>query len=557
MHLKNNSFQFLQNNIIYDKIRESLYLSLIFMSETQNTQLESIHTTKESIPWLDQEKYDLLKNYPNFSTFENLLKTDFENKDKLILLLNKIDVIDIDDYFFKWFTLVDQKWINEFINNPKFASLIETQTTQESKQTSQEKLKTFINTYPVFKEWLTKYAQNNDKNLLELLKKFETSHDNKDIDEFLSYFKDHPQKLQEIFSSLQTDEKSYKAFYTFLESSDDLALKQRLQTIPREPKDFARQENRLNKLLDTSPYFPNTNPENIKKVWSILTSKIDEKNNYHKIIETWEIPPSSYIEWKNGYRIKTDIISPRLLEIRSAFTTEKLRIDWQKNILENKLQSLNLDNIENTQNQLKTDIEALTQKKQNSWLSFGEEIKLEWLQIDLKEIESLILKQQEIKWKIDTLNKELSQREDEFLKYYTLEMWNSGESINLKDTQAQDTLNFLDTLWILHIPFSDYIKLQSFINKNQVSLGLSKPLDINKWFTKNDSIDETKNSDREFLNIWNKILWKENNLSIESLRGWNLWDRFSSSSFGENLKQNWLLNNDGRLNFNEVEKKIL
>lgn len=94
------------------------------MSEMQNTYLENIHTTKESIPWLDQEKYDVLKDYPNFSTFEALLKTNFENKDQLIQLLNEISKLKLKIYFKNWFTLVDQKWMNEFINAPQFSWIV-------------------------------------------------------------------------------------------------------------------------------------------------------------------------------------------------------------------------------------------------------------------------------------------------------------------------------------------------------------------------------------------------------------------------------------------------
>ncbi|MBW7954358.1 hypothetical protein H3C61_00895 [Candidatus Gracilibacteria bacterium] len=523
------------------------------MSEIQNTQLENIHTIKESIPGLDQEKYDTLKDYPNFSTFESLLKTDFENKDKLIQLLNSISNIKLKLYFKSGFTLIDQKGINEFINDPKFASLIEKQTSQESKQTSQEKLKTFQDTYPIFKEGLTKYAQNNDKELLELLKKFENSYDNTDIDAFLTYFNSNPQKLQEIFSSLKDDEKSYTAFYSFLESTNDPNLLSRLQTIPKDPKDFTKQENRLDKLLDTSPYFPNASKEDIKKVGNILTTQIDEKRGYSKVIETGNLPPSSYIEGKNGYRIKTDIISPRLLDIRGAFSNEKLRIEGQKQVLENKLQSLNLNNIENTQNQIIKDIEILENKPH----TFEGEMKLEGLRVELEKIEEIILKKEKIQNQINTLSQELTQREDEFLRYYTKEMGNSSETIQDKDKEAKDTLNFLDSIGVTHMLFSDFLRLQNLINKNQASLGLSKPLDINNGFTKSDAIDQTKNSDREFLNIWNKIVGKENNMTTESIRGGNIGDRFSSSSFGENLKQTGVLNNNGRLNFNFINEKLL
>lgn len=505
------------------------------MSEIQKN-IETQTYQKTEISWLNPEKEKFLKDFPNFDSFSDIMKSALitsEEKQKVLYILNHLSIWELEDSFLIWwFTLVDENWIKDFINKPKYISILKDQTTQqEQKITQQEKLKaqqeknfaenTFEKSYSHIRNKISNLKEifKDNQNFLNLLIKLEKldKQENK-LDK--TFQKEHQEIIQElatylskdnnatkVFEKLQNDPDSYDALYNFLQNFGNNELKQVLQTIPPTAKEFKIWTKRVKNILDEKQelkniYFPDENENDIKITWNIIEAKLDKETS--KIVDTQTLPPKIFIK-KYGYSIETKSISQESLNIRAAFTQEKIKITQK--IENNSNQILNYKELLKLKdlNNLQTEINIL-EKKENK--SIEEEIRLYELKQEQKNLDEIQEKINRLQIEIDILEQKLEETEKEFLKYY----W---ESYLEKNTQqeARNTLDFLHNLWLTNIAQTDLQRIINEINRNQNTFNLSRKIDLTEWF----SVDfwDKNQFKRQFLEVFKNIykkMWIEINI---------------------------------------------
>ncbi len=570
-----------------------LILSYFFMSETLDIQTNN---QKSEIAGLSPEKEALLKQKENFSTFSQIMKSALissEEKQKVLLIINNSDKVILEDYFdYNWFNLVDEKWIKDFINNPDFLSILKDLTIQQKDLTIQQKDLTIQqkdltiqqenkNSYLNFKETYNKenklkltkaiwiinnvefswyFTKLNELDWkLEQLEKLFKDKEKENNPEFIKLFweqikKEHDiifekiatylskdQNAIKVFQKLQNDPESYKALYTFLQSSGNTEIAQILQIIPQNPESLKVWTKRAQEILDKSPYFPDSDSKDIKTTWHIIEARLDE--NTSKIVDTSEIPPRTFISWINWYHIETRTVSGEILNIRAAFTLEKIRIGGK--LQTNSKQILDYNQILQGKdtNTITKEIEKLKNKPEKT---LEEETKLAELEQELKTIQEIEDKIKKLQSENQLLQKELEQKENEFLKYYSLSLLKEKEQTRLQDTQAKETIQFLDNLWLTNISQDDLQKIINLVNINPQNFWLSKKIDLEKWFT-NEWLEKNKFKN-EFIELFSK-LYKEIWIKVNPVRviDWNWYALVDSENnpvenktIKQSLESNWI-----------------
>ena len=533
------------------------------MSETKNKSIETQIFTKIEIPWLSFEKQELLKQQNNSQSFFDIMKSSLitpEDKQKVLLILNNVNNLKLKFLFKKWFTLVDEVWIKDFINNPIFADILEKQIAKQEKQIAKQEKQIakniFENSYSHIREKINKFKEifkknseflkilnkleNLDKEWNKLNKDFQKKYQNliKELATYLS--KD--QNAIKVFQKLQNKPDSYEALYKFLQTSRNAKISNILQSIPPNPKKSIPPNpkileiwtKRAKNILDKKQklrdiYFPGKNESDIKSVWNIIEARLDKETS--KIVDTQTLPPKTFIA-KYGYRIETKAMDQRSLDIRAAFTEEKIKIATK--IENNSNQILHYNKLLEWKdwNKLQTEIDAL-EKKENK--SIEDETKLYELKQEQKNLVEIQEKINKFQTEINALERDLEQTEKEFLKYY----W-ENYSKNNTEQEAKNTLDFLHNLWLTNISQTDLQKIINEINRNQNTFNLSKKINLTEWF----SIDfwDKNQLKREFLEVFKNIykkMWIE--INIDSLiAGKSNPEIENQSLFKQKLENAWI-----------------
>lgn len=549
---------------------------------------EQLSQSQEGISGLDSEKYDFLVdnyNQKHIDTFARMCEMWDDDMDLIVAMLNKLNKFDIEDYFdLKWdwiFTLVDKTWIDEFINESEFekiksglineekTTVAEEKSTVAERKTLDEKneLNKLYNslelTYPKFKDWLNKYLeefQNTKlKSIVDELSRihsWESSKDNlaKTINSLADYLSNNPQETTKIFSSLSNDPKAYRAFYSFLESSGDERIISSLASIPKKSSNFKKHSTRLNKVLDKSPYFPSAKDSiKIETSGAMMIAQVDRDKS--KVVDTWALPPISYIEGKNWYRVKTDVVSSGLIDLRAQMSSKTMDVEGIVSRLEDEMaknsDTMGGDNSEGISQKISR-LERTVNKTDDDLERFDIESEINDLKSDLVEVQKIEDKMRKLQQTSDMVVDAYEREQERFLSDYTKELETQASAIEVKDRDARDTLDFLDSIWFTNIPYIDYLKLQSMINRNPAYYWFSKPLDINKWFDMWDG-NSDRNKASELIAFFNKFSWYE--IDVDAFRSWNTQDLnkqiYNSMSDPDNKILVWW-----RLQLNTVERMI-
>ncbi len=257
---------------------------------------------------------------------------------------------------------------------------------------------------------------------------------------------------------------------------------------------------RAQKILDKSPYFPEINKDDIKTTWNIIQAQIDKGT--FKIVDTQDIPPRSFIS-KYGYKIETQAVSQEILNIRAAFTKEKIKTQTQLNQNEKQILDYNKMIYWTDKENLQNELQSLEQKENKT---FEEEIKINEFKNELEKIKNIEENIKKLETQNEELKNEFSLKETEFLKYYSLSVWKQKTSVQEKDQKARETLDFLNILWITNINQNDLQQIINRINIHPHAYGLSKPFDLSEWIsgTPTDALKQKK----EFFNLFSKIYEK-------------------------------------------------
>jgi len=480
------------------------------------SSLEKQSYQKTEILGLSPEKEAFLKEQDNFDAFALIMKSSLispEEKEKVLKILNNTGIWELEVFFgWEWFTLVDEAGIKDFINTPEFTNILKDLTVQQKdltvqqkEETISEKIKNFKEQYSQVKDILLRVSKN-DKELGIIVSKLNGIYDgNEDnlesVIQELSDYLSKDNNATKVFSELQNDSESYEALYKFLQNSGNENLKQVLQTIPPNSREFQIGSKRAQAILDSSPYFPEISGKNISKLWNIIQAKMDDKT--FKVVDMGNIPPKTYIVWKNSYKIETQTLSQETLNIRSAFTKEKIRM--QNQIENNSKQILFYNEVLQGKN-INTLWEELKNLENKNPKTLEDETRMFALQEEIKTLEEIIGKLQKLQIENEKLEKEFSQKEQEFLHYYTLSIGKEQEKVKNQDKQAKETIDFLETLWITFLNQNDLQQIINRINIHPHIYWFSKPFDLKEWFsgTPTDALKQKK----EFFNLFSKIYEK-------------------------------------------------
>jgi len=500
---------------------------------------ENIPNKKPELPKdfekIQKEKMEIINKtewYKNFLKSWEVEKLSQEEIQKFIEILNTISIDDLNNYILRnlWWVIFSSKdEIIEFINNNKLDNNINNKLNSNNTEINDKLVKL-----------LEEYEKQNpnsltfeEKNILDNLS-FKNWFQNKDKDNnTLKSFFQNKEKTKELFDKIlekPQNKELYEVIYKNAISIDPEAENRfkewwydiNWKVTEEIPKNLGKIDS-----INEEVYFPDRT-SSLKRYgdWSI-TSTISTwfmDNLNIKITPNWKSEVNKY-----SYTLKPNINFPETKDLKIKYNKERLDTIDRINI-NNKL----LDLLNNKEN-LSKNLEELKSQKTWEWQNANDliiDIEINNILKEIQKIEEILI--QAIPWyipeqdnwlktflniKLQDDKKNLIVLKENFLKEKAGIYANHQNEIKTEYKKANETLEFLNNIWLTYIPQNELQKIINIINQNPSNYNFDEKINLNNWLESKtlDAKSQKKQLTERMSEIYKKT-WE--NINIEALIQW-------------------------------------